>query len=387
MSDILNNKELIYNLVLFLKNNIKIILLSTLIIAGTIIFFFSLNRNNANEQFISNDDIVINEEYVIKEILPVINNESDINQLTNVEQEALDTYLNTDTYHFSFIVENQNESLFQDDQIIKQLLSSKEHNDYVSEEIVESREFLPGLMLNVERREGSSIFDLSIATGNRTLNRRISKYYIEVLDQNEINFLNNKNIHLLDTRPVFVDSTKTFETLRIVNSPEENLAKSRDSRNIIITTVAGILAGLVIGFIISFTKELFNKRISYIYNYNLKGNKNLINLDLIPEVANLDLIEAVKSNLLKSSNTRFLLITQSYLGSSLKSEINEINLDAEVRFTQNIRNIKQSEVEEVDEIVILIELGKTPKKWYEDQMKFLDKYDIDIKIIRLPNIE
>lgn len=364
------------------------ILLFTLAIFSVIVFLFSLKQPNRAKQHIDdNKDVVINEEYIVKQILPTIDDEKDIDHLTSVEQEALNDFLNSYSYSFSFIIENQSESLFQDGKIIKEILSTKENNDYINNVILESGKYIPELMFDVEKRKETSIFELNVTTGNKESNLKISTYYYSLLEQNELMLLKNKNIYLLDNQPNYDDSSLRFEKVKVDPPSDESKTQSRESKQIIIITVIGIVGGLVMGVLVSFLRELFSKRISYIYNYNLKGKQKLINLDLIPTSANISIIEALTANIIDNDQSTFLLVTETKVGLSLKESIKKINNKIDVLFTEKVSNLQESTLDSVDEIVILIELDKTSKNWYEEQLEFLRKYDMDIKVVRLPKIK
>lgn len=146
---------------------------------------------------------------------------------------------------------------------------------------------------------------------------------------------------------------------------------SSENRSIILYGIAGFILGVILVSVLLFILQLFKKKITYAFQYSWDFNdyhfiyskdKNSREIDenlLAPEWMNQIIIHQ------EGPLTDSVTITNQSTNTAQSLS----------RHTQNKKAI--------DEIVLLIESGKTEKKWFNEQYRLAEKYDAQITIIQL----
>lgn len=379
----MKKKETLLNFFKFLKQNFKIILLTTLVFSSTIVILASnfINERRSQE---SNNQVTIDEEYIVNDVLPNIKELEDINELSKSEVNTLNDYLNKDSYSFRFIVENPDFTLFNDRVILKEfLINNKLIKNLSKEENIEWA-VIPELAVRVNSVEDSELLELTIRTGNKEYNKKIASYYYELLSEENIPFLDTKTTYLVSSVPEIKNTSSESSEPTITENIDVPIDRVNSMKEILITTVIGVVGGLILGIIISIIKDIYNKKIPSIYNFKLTENQKIINLDLISFTDKLNVSELMSLLKINNKSTKKLLLSEHPITIESKEQFQncmKTNSAIDINYVKNIENYNLSEV---NEVIVLIEIYKTSKEWYEQQIKALKNLDKEVKIIRLP---
>src|SRR5699024_9471451 len=127
-------------------------------------------------------------------------------------------------------------------------------------------------------------------------------------------------------------------------------------KEILITTVIGVVGGLILGIIISIIKDIYNKKIPSIYNFKLTENQKIINLDLISFTDKLNVSELMSLLKINNKSTKKLLLSEHPITIESKEQFQncmKTNSAIDINYVKNIENYNLSEV---NEVIVLIEI-------------------------------
>ena len=232
----MNNTRSFYDFISFLKHNIKVILVTSIVV------FLALLTASIYS-ILTNQEEVINEEYVINEILPEIDETTTLDSLGNQEQTALTNYLNRHSYSFRIYIENEDSTPFRDNELLRQFLIEENMVNHVENETGSEFTPSPDLAVSVFDISGSYMLQIKVGTGNLEDNLRIANYYYDILENEDLSILQNKTLHFVDSEPVIFEEMHGIE--EVFSTPEEqpNVIQRllNNIETILIVSILGII--------------------------------------------------------------------------------------------------------------------------------------------------
>lgn len=344
----------------FIKNNLKFILVGTLIL--TILYgAFTFYDNTRNSE---------------------VTEELEEEQLAEDFEE-----LYSDGAYFNFFVENPDGSVFNNTSIIEQYIlmedslieASRETGIDIYELFQEERESAFQRtsdnrgVLGVSRNQYSNRLSLIVQTPNQEDNLVLAEYYHELFTNDLVPVLSTKEVYIFET-PRELDSVLVSEE---VMEKVDNI-RTLTIVDLIQNTLLSFVFGLILFSIIAFVKELFSKKITYSFSYfrdeadqfEIK-DKRLNNEDEITHM--LSVPKALERVVLSEKNV------SSYADKEIFENL-RINADS-IQACNNLAGFTSSS--KTQEFVLLIVSGKTSRSWYRKQRKFMNSYNVPVKILQI----
>lgn len=256
------------------------------------------------------------------------------------------------------------EILFTQPEVIDQVESTVQVDiTTVLEEYAEENEpiYTSDDPINIERNTSSNLMEVTVDVGTETENMEIANEYIAWLEENDVEFFNDKQIYIIsDPEVVAVEE---------VASVGNNLS----IRTMALQTIISLIFGLFLGFLITVLKTLFSDTIQYGFTYGWAPEEIYIK-----ESTN-EKHEKIAHDLLSSDLASLVILSEEKLEEPLIKKLKQL---------QSNKFILANEISEisidkkVDEFVFLIERGKTSKDWYHSQRRTLKLYpNARVKII------
>lgn len=363
---------------IFIKKNLKTIV-GTMVITLIVLLSAALFYATKTEE-----EVVVDDEYVVEQILPQIDNSADVEQLSSSDQEVLTDYLNKQSYSFRIYVENEDNTVFTDNELLKQVLLENDLVQAIAEQT--DSEFIPtkDLAVSVFTVRGSEMIQVKVGTGNPEYNQRIANYYYDFIENGNLTLLDDKNIYFVDSEPI------AFEEIYGITEEDQEVEESFQQKVvtyleiIIIVSLLGVLGGLILGTFISIIKESLNKKIPSIYNFDLFSTNAVVNLDSIPDDSVDDETALIVQSITAENKNNKLILSEKPLDAYLKEQITETASTSNKQYYVDIANMENINLENVEEIVILVQTYGTSKKWFEKQMEQVKALALPVKVIRLP---
>lgn len=292
--------------------------------------------------------------------------------------------------YFHFFIENQDGSPFTNTAILEQYFlmdstlenASQETNvdiyEMFQQELASefSRTENDRGVLGVVRNPHSMRYSLISNTGDEQDNLRIASYYHDLIVNDEVPFLTDKNVYIF-VEPTLRDSNDEFED----DAPIEI-----SSGSILRNALLGSLFGIIVMLAISVLRSLFSKKLKYSFSYNWEeedvfflSDKNLENNDELSQMVTLpakkekivlsekELSETIKDKL--SANERVSFIS--------KNDTNEKIILVEEHSFSNIDVFK-----DITDIFIVIEANRTSRSWYKKQRRLLSAFNLPVHVIQ-----
>lgn len=218
--------------------------------------------------------------------------------------------------------------------------------------------------LAAHRNPSSDVITVRVLVGkNEQENLEIATAYQALLEQKEIPFINNHSISILNDAAIGEQlSSLQFPDLVTVKTLKGSAAISK--RSLLIFAVAGLIMGAIITTVILFLMRLLKKKINYAFDYSWGMNDNHFIYKKDHPMQLSDLIRLPKKN------NRIVLYQENTI------------LPNNLQVDQSMNHLKSLQ-HSVEEIVILIESGKTDKEWYHEQHTLANLYHVPIKIIQI----
>lgn len=304
-------------------------------------------------------------------------------------------YLESTPAYFQFYAENEDGEQFNNVGIIRQYFNLDDVKENASQEtgvdllnieetinneynLEDDQEFST---VNLSRNTNNNLFTISFNTGNESDNLAVAEHYYQLIQNNEISFLENKNIF------DFVSPTLAEEQEEAEN--EEASANTQNTTGIILSLVRNIIVGLVIGFVlmlgISLLRALFGKRINYSFSYDI-GEKDeyfLYNpaINSGQKLSQFVGIPFAEEKLVLHENSltnedKELLSTNKDIAFSTDETVQTKLTETNTLIDVDIKN-------NYSEIILIVKPYKTTRDWYTTQRKFVDLIDVPVKVIQL----
>lgn len=363
---------------LFLRKNFKIILGSMIALIAAMLLAVTYFITRPEQQTVPDED------YIQEEIFPRLEVANDMEKLSSSEEELLTDYLNKESYSFRIYVENDDGSVFTDNFLLRQILVADPLVQEIQEETTVEFSLPAEVVVTVFQISGSEMLQIKVGTGNGELNQQVINYYYNYIENGNLSLFNDKSVYIIDETPFSFEDV--YGTSEIVEHQEMTFLQNLKA-NIeifLIVTILGVLAGIILGLFVAMIKERFSREIPSIYNFNLYGDRTLVNLDAIPlnQVSNVDTL--VVQSILGNRKKNKLVLSEEPLASELIKKLEQGSSTSNSELQIYSKNFEEADLNPVEEIVVLIQVFETSKEWFEKQMELVKTTNVPVKIIRLP---
>lgn len=281
---------------------------------------------------------------------------------------------------FVFYVENSEQYVYNNSNFLDTVFLDKKYVEEAEkatgielskliDEQLES-DFIPTLLdrgyIGVGRDVHDETMLFQAKLGSEKDNLAVANYYYNLIVNEEIPFLDNKNVYIV-------------KEPYLVELEEENIAPSTTELepSILVLILKGVIfsaVGLLIGIIFAFLYHLLTNKINYSFSYEVEKD-------------DLFFIERSDRNQLISLmvNPDFgekIILSQYDLPVKLKEELGS---NSENRIVYSNQLLKENPNKHYDEIIFCIVESKTDKQWYYQQRESLKNFNNHIKVIQIPN--
>lgn len=313
--------------------------------------------------------------------------------LTRTQTEAQKIKESISPVGFQVYIENEDESLFTNNNIINQYFSLNSTRNEIKEatgidlDTIEKKYTELGIaddvkMVHAYRDDSNGLIVISVNVGNEIDNLKLSKHVYELLEDKEIVFLKDKSMYFFK-KPAFIGTKKNASDL----ANNANLSKKEQST--ILSFVKNILIGLIVGIFISFgvsiLKNLLSDKINYFFGIYLDEDDSFYLYS--PIIKNESQVAKFVAFPYKSQK---IILTEKPLEQEVK---NLFLIDKDISFTNktetNTLLVEKQTLVDIDssiefsEIIILIQTYETSKKWYKTQKKLSEIYGKPVKFIQV----
>lgn len=366
------NENSYYDFKLFIKKNLKIILLSVILVTLFVISLFTFKMLNDNDE-------VLNDDYVINEVIPNIENSNDFENLSPEKNDALTQYLSKESFSFRIYIENENSNVFNDNNLVKEVLIEESVLQRLDSETNYSFDMLPEVAVSVFNIKGTSMMQIKIGTGDYSKNKEIADFYYQLLQNKDIPLFENKSVYFVDSEPVVFEEMNDSEAVN-EEEPLSNLEIVTSNLDaIFIVLIMGLVGGSIIGIIISLLIDFFSNKITSIYKIDAINNIKIVYLDRIFAKADKKALTTSLVTIFSENTSEKLILSEYELNKDFQNQlaISEQNI-------QNSRNIEGLDVENIEEIIVLVGVYDTTKQWIQRELEILRGINVKVKIIRIP---
>ncbi|WP_373472220.1 hypothetical protein [Carnobacterium alterfunditum] len=378
----MKNLPTIDELLSFLKDNLKIILLTT--VSGLILFAVGIGYTVYTDSKI--EGTIEEQETLIPEIDDSIALEE---QFTPEETELLVEKLQETGVAFSFYLEKESADPFKSPDLLKELLISPTVLQNLEQGTNTKIEPSPELAVDVTLDPENLLLTVTIGTGNVANNKIIADAYFKVISEEQSPFFDNKSVYIA-AEP---ESINIITDEKEITDAKLNTATNFGGlsiKKIIFLTVIVIVAGAIVGIMISLIVSLLKKEVNEIYGFAYKDEDKFLNISNVQNNSDDEVSTQIVHSIIHPAKKVKLVLSEEDLDEAmiakLKKEANtqsgkELRLSNEpmILIANSIIDIDPKIV--IDEIVFICKKNKTSKKWYEKQRKLLEIYDAVIKVI------
>lgn len=383
----MKNLPTIDELLSFLKDNLKIIILS--IVSCLILFAcgigYTVYTNNKINNTVQN---TVEEENLLSDVDETIPLEE---QLEPEEIELIVERLQEDGVEFSFYLEKETADPFKSPDLLKELLISPSILNFIQQETNTVIEPNPDLAVNVSLDSENLLLTVTIGTGDVEKNKTIADAYYQIISEESGSFFENKTVYIAN-EPEIIQTTNSESNIE-ENEVDSTLNDNGFSMNrMALLTVLAIILGAVIGVVISVAKSLLKKEVDEIYGFAIEDDDVILNLSNIKNNSTEEKSKQMVHSIIHPARRVKLTLTEEDLDEEIIAilekqsdfyvEKNKLLLDkndASILTAKSIIDIDPKI--SIDEVVFICKKGKTSKKWYEKQRKLLENYKVTIKVI------
>lgn len=302
----------------------------------------------------------------IVEILEIL--EQDPEEVRPDVLSDLEDSLNANSVEFRLFIENQNQEPFGDEALLKDFLILDEVVEYVENEAGVELPVDPDLSVLVIRRDSQPVLSVQLRTGDLEDNAAIAEAYMQALEEEVVPFTADKQVYLLDQEPDRYEIPLMQQILESVAlfSPV----------TIIVGAIGSFIAGLFLGVILAVGKTMWEKKVSELYIVQDDVNDHVLPFYRIKDTEE-QLNQKVIKAILYPHNKKKLVLAQHELDEEVVSALKgkQIAIASDVSVSSNDYAY--------DEVVVIVEIDRTTKAWYESQRIQLEKMNVEVTIIQL----
>lgn len=377
----MKNLPTINELISFLKDNLKIILLTII----SFLFIFTLGTgytiytNNKLEGTGEDTELIKD----IDETVPLEE------QLEPAEIELILEQLQENAVSFSFYLEKNPAEPFQSANLLKEILISPDVLQNIEEKTGITIEPSTELAVNVNVDPKKLLLSVTIGTGDLETNKILAEAYYTMISEENNSFFDNKSVYIVSEPEVITDKINK-ETIS-TETTDSNLNDFSYKRLIVLTIIV-IIGGSIFGVILALILSLLKSTVSEIYGFAIKDDDTILNISNLKKNSKEELTKQIVHSIVHPAKKIKLILTEEKLDEDIVALLkNESDVyvekntplvyenDSAVFIAKNITDISPKTV--IDEIVFICKKDKTSKKWYEKQRKLLEVYKTKIKVI------
>lgn len=357
----------------YLVNGKKIIYITM----GTIVVLFSLlyaYNIYANYQQLKKDD----GEFLSQDEITSIT-ESDPEEVSVQQLNAVETALTQDRYLFSVLIEREDQSLYNYPQLIREFLISDDVVNFVEEKTGKKLLPNPEMAVKVEEDSDTHLQKILIGTGNEEDNNAFALAYYSVFqEEGLIKALDDKAVYLMNEEP-YIEEVETwydvvFEQIQIF-SP---------FRAVLVLIIA-LLFGFIMGVLIVLIKTIYQKEVPFLYSLEYNKSDKILYFNQLKAVSTEEMNQKIAHVIIPRENKKTVIITQIQLGDKT---IEDSSIMEAIESTSNSIPLFVKDVDEIDpnysfeEVIILVKQNKTTKVWYENQRIQLERFNVPVVIVQ-----
>lgn len=342
-------------------------------IACLAIFSMLVGYNIYSTQQIQQEGTGAQQYLTQEEIENILNEES--GSLSATEQNNIEESLIQNRYAFSVFIETENQEGFNTPDLLKEFLITDEVVSYVEETTGIQISPNPELAVVVDRIENTPIQRINIGTGDEAENEMIANAYYDAVEEGIVTYLQNKNVYNLEEEPALQTEIEESDIQEEFNS----FSTIELAILFVVIAVVGAFIGIGIAMLRTFSKD----QVTEFYGLQNKETDTVLPFYRMKNKTESEMNSAIAHSSLYPAGGKKLLLSQYDLSEHLIAELK--NKENELTNQVTIAN-EFSETDlakRFDEIIIIIEITKTTKTWYQNQRIQLEKANLPITIIEI----
>lgn len=285
----------------------------------------------------------------------------------------------SDMAQFVIYIEKNDDTHFNNNVLLEKLLFSnetvkvaeKETGVEITDLLVEQEEteFVPTAedrgAIGIVRDLSNETMVFQVKVGSEEDNMKVANYYFDKIQNNEVDLLKDKKVYVLNTPEIKELSQEDTAFI-------EETTKTISPLLLIVELVVSLFAGFVLGVLVSILYHVFNKKISYAFNYNI-DEKDMFLMERESQ-------DNLVYDITNPKSEEKIIVAEHSLPSSLLNNVS--TKSQKIMTTSNL--IEISPKLDIEEIVFVIVENNTTKAWYNTQREYLKKFDSAVKIIQVP---
>lgn len=366
---------------LFVKDNLKLILTTSMLMAIAGILLVWMNYRASTPQDSATDvesemfEGLSRERFEELEELP-------FDLISDDDVELIQAYQTNTAFGFMIFVTNEAGEPVGNLSMMRALFRHDNVVERASEIIGEPVTPDPILSVNIQSYGDEGLFGLQFGRADRELSEELAQAYYQIVQEEEIFALNQLNVSIYEDSPIPVQSI-TDEDDESSDAPAVTHSPRALIRNATIYGIGLFIVGLVVGLITALLKLLLSKKVSSLYDYVREDTDKIVRLSHLRHVSNEDRIAKAVKNLAYPRKERKLVLHEDHftkdLLTLLQSGVYEISGDIDkLIFETDFSHVKQ----EIDQVIILTKTNETEKDWYNNQRVQLKGYNYPVKVIQ-----
>lgn len=385
----MRNLPTIEELISFLKDNLKIIILS--IVSCLFLFVvgigYTIYTDSKIEDTVQN---TVQEENLLDNIDETLPLEE---QLEPEEIEMIVDKLQEDGVEFSFYLEKESADPFKSPDLLKELLVSPNVLNTVEQEANTKIIPSPELAVNVSLNSDNLLLTVTVGTGDVYKNKAIADAYFKIISEENTPFFDNKTVFIVDEP----ETTEMLDNEDNINETDINSSLTMGSltpKRIILLAIAAIVLGITIGVIIALALSLLKKEVDEIYGFAVDDEDTILNMSKLNKQSKEEISKQVVHSIIHPSKKTKLVLSETKLDNEIVKKLHD---EANIHFenSEDLSNDKEVSVIiansiididpkiNIDEVAFICKKNETTKRWYENQRKLLEVYDTETKVILL----
>lgn len=385
----MRNLPTIEELISFLKDNLKIIILS--IVSCLFLFVvgigYTIYTDSKIEDTVQN---TVQEENLLDNIDETLPLEE---QLEPEEIGMIVDKLQEDGVEFSFYLEKESADPFKSPDLLKELLVSPNVLNTVEQEANTKIIPSPELAVNVSLNSDNLLLTVTVGTGDVYKNKAIADAYFKIISEENTPFFDNKTVFIVDEP----ETTEMLDNEDNINETEINSSLTMGSltpKRIILLAIAAIVLGITIGVIIALALSLLKKEVDEIYGFAVDDEDTILNMSKLNKQSKEEISKQVVHSIIHPSKKTKLVLSETKLDNEIVKKLHD---EANIHFenSEDLSNDKEVSVIiansiididpkiNIDEVAFICKKNETTKRWYENQRKLLEVYDTETKVILL----